>query len=187
MGRVFAMLKTRRESDAIQAKLKTDMMVAKTLGSSVDWRAEVLQSTATLAGLAEYLRNEVTIKVRCLEPTGTRSCPAFRQGLVAYLNKLEIGAASGTESKLTVDVSLASRSEGTKAVGKSVEYLASSAYRIRVRGNAGESIQALEAERSLGERTVRGTTEQNALTQAIEVAGEDALSTLRSRIRKELK
>ena len=31
------MLKMRRESDAIQAKLKTDMMVAKTLGSSVDW------------------------------------------------------------------------------------------------------------------------------------------------------
>ena len=186
-GRVFTMLKIRRESEAIQAKLKTDMMVAKTLGSSVDWSAQVSESMGTLAGLAEYLLNEVTIEVRCLEPTGARSCPVFRQGLIAYLNKLEIGAASGTNSRLVVDVSFSSRSEGTKAVGKSVEYLASSAYRLRVRGIAGESIKALEADRSLGERTVRGATEQSAQTQAIEVAGEDALSTLRSRIRKELK
>ena len=186
-GQIFALLKLRRESDAVLSQVNADMMVAKTLGTSVDWSSRLAESTGELAQLSKYLADEVTVEVQCLEPAGPRACPAFRQGFVSFLNTLEVGVAGGGSAKLVVDVSFSCRSEGTKAVGKSVEFLASSAYKFRVRGNAGESIKALEAERSLGERTVRSTTEQRALTQAIEVAGEDALSTLRSRIRKELK
>ena len=62
------MLKIRRESDAIQAKLKTDMMAAKNARLIGGLSVQVSESMGTLAGLAEYLLNDATVEVRCLEP-----------------------------------------------------------------------------------------------------------------------
>ena len=94
----------------------TDMMVAKTLGTSVDWSSRLTESTGDSRRLSKYLADEVTVEVRCLEPDGCRVMSGVPTRIRFLFKHIEVGVAGGGRAKLVVDVSFSCRSEGTKAV-----------------------------------------------------------------------
>ena len=185
-GKLIQLVALRNEMRSLLKEIKSTIAVAEAIGTQEDWRQKVRSHEADFETVLSHLRDGVRTEVLCEEPKGGQSCAGFVRGIKEFMRSIEVGVENPNAAVLRFKVVLKSADEGQSKVGDRVEYKHSSGYTVRVFEPGERESGALRSERLTGERISRAGSVAEVQRLAIEVAGEDALAAVRSKIRKSI-